>query len=65
MIPLQILFVIVESRSKLPFTPFWEAILMLTILEIIKEASLRMPTKSSQTLGVIGGYNKRETKLKN
>jgi len=45
----------VESRSKLPFTPFWEAIVMLTILEIIKEASLRMPTKSSQTLGVIGG----------
>lgn len=55
MIPLQILFVLVESRSKLPFTPFWEALVMLTILEIIKEASLRMPTKSSQTLGVIGG----------
>ncbi|TYS45628.1 spore germination protein [Bacillus infantis] len=55
MLPLQILFVLVESRSKLPFTPFWEALLMLIILEIIKEASLRMPTKSSQTLGVIGG----------
>ncbi|NHM33252.1 spore germination protein [Neobacillus terrae] len=55
MIPLQILYVLVESRSKLPFTPFWEAFLMLIILEIIKEASLRMPTKSSQTLGVIGG----------
>lgn len=55
MIPLQILFVLVESRSKLPFTPFWEALLMLLILEIIKEASLRMPSKSSQTLGVIGG----------
>jgi hypothetical protein len=55
MIPLQILFVLLESRSRLPFTPFWEALLMLIILEIIKEASLRMPTKSSQTLGVIGG----------
>lgn len=55
MIPLQILFVLVESRSKLPFTPFWEALLMLIILEIIKEASLRMPSKSSQTLGVIAG----------
>nr|WP_238458140.1 spore germination protein [Alkalihalobacterium alkalinitrilicum] len=54
-IPLQILFVILESRSKLPFTPFWEALLMLITLEIIKEASLRMPTKTSQTLGVIGG----------
>lgn len=55
MIPLQILFVLLESRSKLPFTPFWEALLMLITLEIIKEASLRMPTKSGQTLGVIGG----------
>lgn len=55
MIPLQLLFVLIESRSKLPFSPFWEAIMMLVILEIIKEASLRMPTKTSQTLGVIGG----------
>ncbi|NHN32083.1 spore germination protein [Paenibacillus sp. S3N08] len=54
-IPLPILFVILESRSKMPFTPFWEAFLMVATLEIIKEASLRMPTKTSQTLGVIGG----------
>ncbi|XID93775.1 spore germination protein [Paenibacillaceae bacterium WGS1546] len=55
MIPLQILYVLLESRSKLPFTPFWEGFLMIITLEIIKEASLRMPTKTSQTLGVIGG----------
>lgn len=54
-IPLQILFVLIESRSKLPFEPFWEALLMLLIVEIIKEASLRMPTKTSTTLGTIGG----------
>lgn len=55
MIPLQLLYVLLESRSKLPFPPFWEALMMLVIIEIIKEASLRMPTKTSQTLGVIGG----------
>jgi hypothetical protein len=55
MVPVQLLFVVLESRSKLPFTPFWEALLMLLTLEIIKEASLRMPTKSGQSLGVIGG----------
>jgi len=55
MIPLQTLLVLVESRSKLPFTPFWEAFIMLIFIEIIKEASLRMPTKTGQTLGVIGG----------
>lgn len=54
-IPLQILFVLLESRSKLPFSPFWEALFMLLILEIIKEASLRMPSKTSTTLGTIGG----------
>lgn len=53
--PLQVLSVLVESRSKLPFSPFWEAFFMLMTIEIIKEASLRMPTKSSQTLGMIGG----------
>lgn len=55
MIPLQILYVMMESRSKLPFTPFWEALIMMVIIEIIKEASLRMPTKTSQTIGIIGG----------
>ncbi|WP_339783645.1 spore germination protein [Paenibacillus sp. FSL R7-0313] len=55
MVPLPILFVLLESRSKLPFTPFVEGIFMIVTLEIIKEASLRMPTKTSQTLGVIGG----------
>lgn len=28
---------------------------MLLTLEILKEANLRMPTKSSQTLGIVGG----------
>lgn len=55
MIPLQTLLVLVDSRSKLPFTPFWEASIMLIFIEIIKEASLRMPSKTGQTLGVIGG----------
>jgi hypothetical protein len=55
MIPLAMLFVLMESRSKIPFTPFWEALLMLLTLEILKEASLRMPTKSGQTLGIVGG----------
>ncbi|WP_127495503.1 spore germination protein [Paenibacillus glycanilyticus] len=55
MLPLQILYVFIESRSKLPLSPFWEAFFILITLEIMKEASLRMPTKTSQNLGVIGG----------
>ncbi len=54
-IPLEILYLLMESRSEIPFAPFWEATLMLLTLEILKEASLRMPTKSGQTLGIVGG----------
>lgn len=55
MIPLQILVIITGSRSEIPLTPFWEAISMMLTLEILKEASLRMPTKAAQTLGIVGG----------
>lgn len=55
MIPLSMLFVLTESRSQIPFTPFWEALFMLLTLEILKEASLRMPSKAGQTLGIVGG----------
>jgi hypothetical protein len=55
MIPLPLFSVLLESRSKLPFSPFGEAFIMLITLEVLKEASLRMPSKSGQTLGVVGG----------
>lgn len=55
MVPLQMLFLLMQSRSEIPYPPFWEALFMLLTLEILKEASLRMPSKSSQTLGIVGG----------
>jgi hypothetical protein len=54
-LPLELLFIIIESRSDVPFSPFWESLLMLLTLEILKEASKRMPTKTGNTLGVVGG----------
>jgi hypothetical protein len=54
-LPLELLFIIIESRSDVPFTPFWESVLMLLTLEILKEASKRMPAKTGNTLGVVGG----------
>lgn len=53
--PLEILYVLLDSRSTVAFSPVWEAAFMLFTLEILKEASLRMPTKSGQTLGIVGG----------
>ncbi|OLS35274.1 spore germination protein [Bacillus sp. MRMR6] len=53
--PLELLFIVIESRSDVPFSPLWESILMLLTLEFLREASKRMPTKTGNTLGVVGG----------
>lgn len=53
--PLELLFIVIESRSDVPFSPLWESILMLVTLEFLREASKRMPTKTGNTLGVVGG----------
>ena len=57
MFPLQILYVLIESRSKVPFSPFWEAVLMRLVIEIIKEASVRMPTRPARRI-IFGGVKK-------
>src|SRR5690606_40220006 len=49
MIPLQTLFVLLESRSKLPFTPFTEGFFMIITLEIIKEARSEEHTSELQS----------------
>jgi hypothetical protein len=54
-LPLELLFIVTESRSRVPFPPFLESILIILILEFLKEASKRMPAKTGNTLGVVGG----------
>lgn len=54
-IPLEILYMLLESRSTVAFSPMWEATFMILTTEILKEASLRMPSKLGQTLGIVGG----------
>ncbi|MFV2050615.1 spore germination protein, partial [Metabacillus sp. YM-086] len=53
--PIEVLFIVIESRSEVPFPPVGEAFLMLITMEFLKEASKRMPTKTGNTLGVVGG----------
>jgi hypothetical protein len=54
-LPLELLFIVTESRSQVPFPPFLESVLIILILEFLKEASKRMPAKTGNTLGVVGG----------
>ena len=53
-IPTELLFAIVASRSSVPFSIIFEIIIMELSFELIKEASLRVPTPIGPTIGVIG-----------
>ncbi|RKN80605.1 spore germination protein [Paenibacillus ginsengarvi] len=55
MIPHTMLLNLTESRSKVPFPPLMEALLMETTIELLREAGARLPTKIGQTIGIVGG----------
>lgn len=54
-IPMKLLLTLGESRAKVPFPPFVEAILMEITLEMLREAGVRLPTPVGQTVGIVGG----------
>ncbi|MDQ0194616.1 spore germination protein [Paenibacillus wynnii] len=55
MIPESLLMTLVESRNRVPFPPVYEALLMETMIELLREAGARLPTKIAQTIGIVGG----------
>lgn len=54
-LPLQLLATVVITNIGLPFPEVLEMILILIIFEILREASLRLPSKIGGIIGVIGG----------
>ncbi|WP_409250942.1 spore germination protein [Bacillus sp. SCS-153A] len=54
-IPSSLLVSLGESRSKVPFPPVFEALLLEFIIELLREAGARLPTKVGQTMGIVGG----------
>ena len=55
MIPTDLLFAIEAAREAVPFSALFELILMEIAFDIIREASLRVPTPIGSTVGIIGG----------
>ncbi|WP_242057365.1 spore germination protein [Guptibacillus hwajinpoensis] len=55
MIPQSLLTTLAGSRSKVPFDPLYEALIMEVTLEFLREAGARLPTKVGQTIGIVGG----------
>jgi spore germination protein len=54
-VPLSLYLSIAESRAKVPFSPFLEAIFMEITLEMLREAGVRLPPPVGQTIGIVGG----------
>lgn len=54
MIPTKLLFSIASSRQGVPFPTLLEAIVLLMVFEILKEAGTRTPGTIGQTLSIVG-----------
>lgn len=55
MVPHTMLLQLAESRARVPFPPLLEAIIMETVIELLREAGARLPSKIGQTIGIVGG----------
>jgi spore germination protein KA len=54
MIPTPLLLSITAARQNVPFPTIVEAIILLFIFEVIREASIRMPTPMGQSVSIVG-----------
>ncbi|MFC7684989.1 spore germination protein [Ureibacillus sp. GCM10028918] len=54
-IPQPLLVPLSESRAIVPFPPILEALFLELIIELLREAGSRLPTKIGQTIGIVGG----------
>lgn len=54
LIPYQLLLMVTGSHTGLPFTPFTEALVMIFMIEVIREAALRLPRPLAGALGTMG-----------
>ncbi|MBL0389125.1 spore germination protein [Tumebacillus sp. ITR2] len=54
-IPVNLLDSLIESRLRVPFPPLYEALLLEFIIELLREAGARLPSKVGQTMGIVGG----------
>lgn len=53
LIPTELLFAIVASRSNVPFPIIFELIIMEVSLELIRESGVRVPGPLGQTIGIV------------
>lgn len=54
-IPLELVYSLQSSLSYVPFHPFIELMIMQLSLELLREASIRLPPSVATTFGIVGG----------
>ena len=55
LLPTELLFSILSSRENVPFPIIIELLIMEISFELIREASIRLPSPIGSTIGVVGG----------
>ncbi|MDW5299960.1 MAG: spore germination protein [Sedimentibacter sp.] len=55
MLPTQLALYVAASRANVPFPPYFEALLMELVIELVREASLRITSPVGSTIGLVGG----------
>ena len=55
LIPTDLVFAITSMRKSIPFPIIFEILIMEVSFELIREASLRVPSPIGSTIGIIGG----------
>lgn len=55
LMPKDLMNTLVASRALVPFPPFLEALVLELVIELLREAGARLPTKVGQTIGIVGG----------
>ncbi|KAB3530717.1 spore germination protein [Alkaliphilus serpentinus] len=54
MVPVRMIVDLAQNRVKVPFPPVIEALLMELTIELLREASGRLPSTIGQTIGIVG-----------
>lgn len=54
-IPFEMVSLVKNSISTVPFPPVIEALIMAITIELIREAGIRLPSPIGETIGIVGG----------
>ncbi|WP_249336609.1 spore germination protein [Sporosarcina sp. Marseille-Q4063] len=54
-LPMEFSLKVKVAIEEIPYRPIFEALLLELFIELIREASIRLPTPIGQTIGIVGG----------